>query len=470
MPSILTESGLNNFLRREVPVSGRLDLPDISQQISYASVNQEIKDRSIDRTKINFDLAYDATVSNDGAGTHTTLEGAIQDGAKNIFLKNGTYTLVANLTIAYNYCKITGESKWETIIAGNFKITASGDYFEMRNIRKSSAPTNDYMLTCSGSRPIVDNCTLYADTGGANTGVCSMTGYAPTFTNNICKATFNPGGGVNYLNVGSSASDASITDNEFLTYDDFYMALGGARTYFNNNTLNGDTGDTQWIEATALSCKITNNYFNDNGTAGAIIAVKISSAGTIITGNRFTETRLVLDGGANYVAGNRIEDTTGNAISITDGGVNKIIGNVITDCGGIGVDIDSGADSGTLVEGNSITGCTGVGIHNSDTATIIKGNYITTCAHGIFNDADSAVISNNICSSNSGDGIQIDGAAKDELVVSGNRCKSNTGYGINFDNNPTSTACVGNMLKSNTAGNLNGAAGTNSFFDDNVVA
>lgn len=76
---------------------------------------------------------YDAVVAATG-GDYTTLQAAITGGATSIFMKDGTYTAVAGITLPTN-CTIVGESLSGTILnMGGFTLTV-GSYNFLTNFK-----------------------------------------------------------------------------------------------------------------------------------------------------------------------------------------------------------------------------------------------------------------------------------------------------------------------------------------------
>lgn len=93
--------------------------------------------------------------------------------------------------------------------------------------------------------------------------------------------------------------------------------------------------------------------------------------------------------------------------------------------------------------------------------SIVTGNYVKDCYNGIHvYGTDNSIISNNICDSNTNDGIVVSGNSNNN-VISGNACLSNTNIGINIagatdDNN----IVVGNQCILNGTQIFDGGTGT----------
>lgn len=152
---------------------------------------------------------------------------------------------------------------------------------------------------------------------------------------------------------------------------------------------------------------------------------------------------------------------TGTGIDITETDSTDLINNgAIINCLAWGND-----NRGINIEGNSairVLGCStngnNVGIRVASDKTHIGGcNSEFNAADGIVvDDADFCQIVGNNASSNGSDGISIEAssATSDKNVISSNNASSNAGFGILIEANCVENILVGNILDSNTSGDI----------------
>jgi parallel beta-helix repeat protein len=247
-----------------------------------------------------------------------------------------------------------------------------------------------------------------------------------------------------YYGIYANLTNISIVNN-YCLYNNVGIWIdssGGGCISSNFCNYNSSFG----LYSDGQDCVIDGNEINNNGDDG----IKISQNSDRVT-----------------VSNNQCIDNAGEGIyTMNNGSDVTVVGNCCFNNGANGIYADA-RDSNVM--NNICNSNTTNGIYTQKGININNNTCKDNGGDGIQLDTNDVQCIGNYCESNTGDGIEINGAARDEMLINSNTCRGNTGWGILFDNNPTSSTCVGNMMKGNTSGNLSGVAGANSQFASNVT-
>lgn len=124
-----------------------------------------------------------------------------------------------------------------------------------------------------------------------------------------------------------------------------------------------------------------------------------------------------------------------------------------------------------IIQSNIITGCSN-GVLIAISSNVVSSNIIYSCSsHGIDVQADDSLIIGNICFSNSGSGIFVNGAvAQNRNIISSNRCYSNASCGIDINGAAAErNLVIGNICNLNTTDQIRDT-GTNTVEASNIEA
>jgi len=351
----------------------------------------KVEDEEITNPKIDkLARAFHAIVDAAGNGDYTDIQSAINYvnglGGGRIFIKAGTYTPAATLTL-YSNIELIGEDKDTTILDFNTKtfdgLTITG-----------TAETN--IANVKISELTIKNVTVTSGKFGI------YIEYAENITIDSCYFTNNRTEG-----VASYRGDINIADD---------VSDRNTEDIIISNCISKNSG--RFVSGTGTQrISVENNYVDSNEDN----AVKlVNCTDVIVTFNRL----LNLGVSGVLITYQDAEATAGRVI---------VKGNIITDAGNNGIGI--GAAGGEIAEriivvDNIVIDSFNSGIDLDDTThcTII-GNVIegSTNAHGIrLAVSDNNIIINNVCTGASGYGISILDAASDKNIVLGNHLLGNT--------------------------------------------
>ena len=346
---------------------------------------------------------YDAIVDAGGDGDYTDIQAALDAGHSSIFVADGTYTLTADITVG-NDIHIIGASRTGVRIqCGSNSVLIQGlrSTLERVSVESSSdTSTGNIQIGSSGGADAAD-CTLVncRFIGGAGRGIVLQTTEGTRIVG--CFFPTEPGTDGHIHTVGRGGLDPAGT----------FPGLVIQGCHFDGGTVLTTEGlDVQDIV-------ITGNFMESaKGQSTALIDV-VNIAGLAITGNLAHTGTL----------------GSGPFVRIRAGCTNVVIaGNTARGASGalgtVGVLVQS--DNVTVTGNNFDFYTSGVELQSSGNA--VKGNY---CANGT-------------------DGILINGNY-DRNVLMGNICTSNSGYGINLASSLVDrTVAIGNVLTGNTTGAL----------------
>ena len=182
------------------------------------------------------------------------------------------------------------------------------------------------------------------------------------------------------------------------------------------------------------------------GLLGYGVQVGFASQNISISGNAFTRCRHAVTTGTGTVSSRTPNYGVSRALAI--------VGNAVSQCTNAGLDTHEDSD-GVTISGNSIVGCTPVGIQVRSYGSTITGNTITSCrgmAIRVARTARDTVISGNLISgvkrrNADGDGIVVDGPA---VTIAANRVSECDRHGIAVGRNAVSDINIsGNTCKNN---------------------
>jgi len=449
---LINNLGLNRFNRREKSDLNREDNPDTTVDIPLADVNQNIVDNSIDKSKITFDLAYDAIISLDGTGDYISLEQALDDGKKDIYIKAGTYPMTRDITISNDDVSITGESKYLTEISGNFQIYITGDGFNLNNIYKSGSPEDGYMFRTINANYMVMNNNRFIYIAENSAFMLMSGGEHATISNNIIHFDNTLVSNYFYL-LCLYASFLSFVDNDIKSENNLFLIF----RYNDNDFVTGNRFESTvansltmiYFLKTDISI-VKNNFF---------IAPSIATNATAITFYKVTNATATQND-LNYCSISVANIVASNVIVSN----NKIFN---SPSNGISVDTIGSTISENYIEGSGISG---IYVSNASNK-IINNTIIDSTENGIkVTDGTNNLVTGNKSTGNTLDGINFKTPALTNIMCNNNVCTGNSNYGINWEVDPISSTCQGNILNGNTTGQLNGSAGSNSQFANNVTA
>ena len=293
---------------------------------------------------------YDAVVAPSG-GDYTDIQSAITAGKTSIFVREGTYTLSADIVFASNDTQIIGES-WATIVAGGANYTISiGAYARclVSNIQVTGSHATNAAIRSSGSDDLlINHCKISAVQGIAVTnGVrmavqnCEVTGASgktgiSIVSSGACQCTNNF-----VHDFGTSTTGANVTavstDGQTTIIGNWISTIGGANSNVSYGIYN--------VTGTAV--------INDNLITG--VNAKITSGGDVY--GIYALNQLV------NITGNQIRSlgtTTCNKVwGIFAGSNATVTGNIVRSFG----------------DGTGCVSCIGIRLNSSSLA---NGNFISS--------------------------------------------------------------------------------------------
>lgn len=410
--------------------------PTIQADFGATSIDVDITGGQFQVTNNNTVLPF-TVVATDGTGDyngtdHVPIQAAIDNLASTggtIFIKKGTYTLGATITMNSNII-LRGEG-WTTILklgaAENTDcIQASGKSnilitdLQVDGTMASNTDGNGINIIGSSSFVTVQNCYIHDVRktllrGGTNSSNL-------TFQNNYCiSSTDNDvitlSKTTNSKVVGNIVSTSGITsDNGIACYDEDATI----ETYNNQILGNYVTGCVNGI-----------------GSEGGVKTVIADNIVYNCTGHGIT----IIDGGLvpdpqYIVVKGNIVDTVGSMGINVDTDYFILDGNILTNITGQGIDINSALTANFIISNNVIEDTTENGINISAAATnfVITGNIIKTTAatkEGIsIAGCTDGVVSNNQIQSAGGHAIQFSSGGCQRISIIGNQINASTERGI----------------------------------------
>ena len=404
-------------------------------------VNFDGTDINIKALHSNFTL-YDAVVDAAGYGDYTTIGAAVTAGALRIFVRPGSYTLTASISLSAGTVIIGTD--WNSVLISlnsSYQFQLNADNIILKDIQINSSPAfGAHMITGSGNNIRIEHCQILLTATSSNRGTVNLTGNGCNFVDNVVQGT-------NTFTI--TGTSANVDRNRFTGIAQtggtcyFTTYMSGADGLFTNNFVTiVDSGASYLGYGISISGDrtiVANNKFYCNTTNGQY-AIYTSGADTKVVNNNVTgfATGIYLNSDYRQVcSGNTITDCGASGIA-TDNGTNvgygykAIEGNIIYNVGGAGIHIGTGAR--VVVSGNAIYDATGNGIEaysgsgNSYYGTITSnvigycgGNGIFVCG-GTASTGTGYVICNNNPNYNTGRGLYLKLTSS---TVVGNSCLNN---------------------------------------------
>jgi hypothetical protein len=335
---------------------------------------------------------FDAIVAASG-GDYTTLQAAITGGATSIFLKDGTYTAVANITLP-NYCTIIGES-WNAIINMAGYTLTLGTYNTLRDFKITTSSNANLIIvkTSNYLENLFIECTRNTNPG-AQIGYITDNNVS-AYRVHLINIQFDivPVSGVNLSNKTAVWMQNTNSDQHYIVGVEFNGAA---------------TSQCRQLFHAGNSVQVTNCSFNNCGTAAGATIVSItggdiSFSNTVFNANTsgavsFTGVRCSVD---NLVIGN-------STLQMNIQGDGSVVSNVSA-VGKLAISADHVKVTGCVFEAgitiggdnNTISATTGgaIAAGGANTITISSGttNCVTSCHTdaAISDSGTSTVLANN---------------------------------------------------------------------------
>lgn len=379
---------------------------------------------------------YDHIVAASG-GTHTTLQAAIAAASNGdtIFVRSGTYALVAGVTTTLTDLTIIGENPETAIIScTTFAMEFTGARVTIKNLSFTVTSGSFYHDSDNGS---VLNCKIAYSTAATGTPRIKFGGTASIVANNriIYSTASNSYGGIEFMGASIEASGNAF-DMAYChqTSNEASIVLSATGINFSGN-------------------KIT---FNAMPAAGAYFAIRTSSSAINVTGNHFTgaNTRcavIYMNGFYNNFSSNECYNFSimaymvQTSCSVTDnhfyggaGGNNiiNIAGNNFTvssnhinaenDTTGTMIVTGSSAQQGVIANNHVYGGIRSIDLGATSGAVVVSGNFLrilSTASSGrgiALNSPSNTVVGNTIYGQNTTNAIAISVDSPHNTIVGNN--------------------------------------------------
>ena len=383
---------------------------------------------------------YDAIVATSG-GDYTSLYEALNAGKTSIFVRNGTYTVYANLVLSSDNISIVGESRDGVVInCGGAVATCF----------KAEGDTSNYI---DGTVTIANGTTTVTGTGTAwatNTkaGEYILLGYDWYQIKGVTSDT--------ELDVARTYWGRDLTN---ATYK---IAAMLSNINIENITIKDKTAVYfRWVlNAMVRNCHLLNNsteamYFQEcynNRILNNIIQNSNNESIELYYCNHF------------QIIGNIVEDVHYNSpIYLDNSNYNTLLDNKSCNNSNFGIYLSS--SSWNVIKGN-VCNNNNYGIYlSASTQNMLSGNIcIANSTYGIYinSNSNANTISGNLCKSSiSASGIRI-GSTSNYNTLQGNLCYDNAVHGIHFSGNSSECVVLSNVCRGNANYGINITAGSNN--------
>jgi hypothetical protein len=336
---------------------------------------------------------YDAVVASDGTGDFLSIKTALDNSAKSIFLKNGSYTEDA-ITSAQSYITITGESEEAVIILGDNTASFSGDYVKITGV---SFELGDGSVSLQGANSVITSCT-FTKTGGnalvAMEGINAIFSYNKVNDTNATNTTssrlqfkgFAPiieGNTIDLSSAGTTIATAYLS----FTVNSYHARI--SKNYIKKQV--SSTGVLIGIQY--ADGQITENTLEGAGSVGN--AIILGDYNMIISDNycaffgRFIAFEGSFDRRSYMIHGNTILGMS-NAIYLEGCHDVNIIGNNIS---GSNPSVIEGESFNIMIVGNRFR--TGELVLQPDTKGILVTNNVFNTSASITNSGTNNILTNN---------------------------------------------------------------------------
>lgn len=384
---------------------------------------------------------FGAVVDAAGNGDYKTIQAALTAGKKNIFVRNGTYTLTADITVTASDVVITGESRDGVIITsgadnGDWQIKVTGHYVQLSDFSVDKQYGTKAAVLIEGNSAQLDNLLVETDP------ILAYGVYSSGAKTNMINCEINAGTYCVY-STGRNAFFVSNKITQPYGGTTAIVYLDGAYATFKDNYVGGEgTISVGLVQIMKNQAIIADNNIVGSGSGVGIWA---ESNFSNITGNRVYGTynaMRIYRGDATIVSHNNLYNLTSVAVWLGNGTTDlencSFINNVIRTAGGDGIRL--GGVISCNINNNFLDGCTGQGIDHvaGDVfyCNINNNNIINGSSHGITARSASTYKYNNIV----GNQINFNGGRGFNMSASYCNIVSNVSSGNTTSNDITNTS------------------------------
>lgn len=278
---------------------------------------------------------FDAVINANGTADYPDLQGAIDAGAKRIFIRNGTYTLTKDITFNSNTV-LVGESKMDVVFEGNYQfyIDGGGVYFSNFTKKSTAVDITFYHFDFNGmSYGGLDNININASSilAGKNTNGVKLTNGNQVFITNCVFFCYN-----------IAINNDSNSDNNKVTNSYIYggIVLDGTNNSFINNLVTIVTSSSITADNHGIDCKgnygvISDNNISFSGEGPTKYGVYLQNEYNSVNNNLikgFKNNVFVDSIGENcIISNNRVESSLEDAIVLTSTKQNIVSNNLLID-------------------------------------------------------------------------------------------------------------------------------------------
>ena len=427
-----------------------------ADNINAGTLGESYIDPSIARKDQIAPEMFDAVVALSG-GDYTSVQNALSDNHRTIFVRNGIYTLSSDIVISENATVITGESRGGVI----FDCNQTGNGIK---IHGDSANYEDGTASIAfGSKEVYGSGTLWSSNASAGEYMFIRgRWYEIRSVNSDTHITID----IPYK--GRTASSitykiASLVKN--VTLRNFTMKnfcedlrapvelwwtsgchIQNCEINYTNNCGVHASSNYGFFLKEACSCKLVNNYVNDT-LENAIHMENCSFNGIInnSTINNGNNGICLLNSSHNTISANSCNSNM-NGIYLDNSSDNTIESNMcINNSSGIN---SSNSYRNTINSNTCRQGINGVKLSSSSNENTISGNVCNYNTNGIqINSCMDNILTGNSCSHQDNIGIYLNSSSNN--VLNANKCAYNSNVGVYLNNNCDANAIVGNSLTNN---------------------
>jgi len=395
---------------------------------------------------------FDAIVDTAGNGDYTTVGAAFTGGAISVFVRAGTYTEAANITIPDRGC-LVGERYGGVVLnmGAGFSITAG-----------STAANKTTAGTIS-----------------VTSGTATVNGAGTDFDGTISGNTLLAG---DYILLGATFYQiASVTSNILLTLSETYRGSTiTAESYVAQTMINGvciknievNGATTTGISLTAARLSAVRDVIIDGCLSGLLLTdCGLTECENVIS--RFSTGGPgfdIVDSFAGLFTSCHSLNAVGNGITVRGSSRIHIFNGIVSAANSLdGLQV-SGTVTRIIVNDSIFMRNSVAGVHVDSTAsdvTVDGGNIHDNGSHGLLLDGSESLVTNSIIKDNTGDGVR----PGDSTICNCNQIISNGANGVNIIDK-TVVVVTGNRILSNSSNGIVTTSGTISEcnFSNNIIA